>query len=534
MRASRIENDEDKFVKLMHLGGRKIQELHETQPIPRDIAERPRGPMAGGYALPPNDYETALAKLNAFFLAKKNATYERHQFRLLKQESDEKIGTFAMRLRAQAERCSFGGNADEHIKDQLIEKCLSPKLRIDMLRCGDANLEKILNTAMNFEAIEEQRKAFEGTASQTNNTPSEVNKIEDKATAVESKQPPSFDDKQMECTRCGFTGHRSFEDKCPAKGKTCNKCGGKDHFSRKCRSKKRRPNWSQGQKPNTRFTQSHEAANDENKPDNKRAKNDESVKYVTHNDEYVFCMGDLHNEINCTIGGIEAKAVIDSGSRYNIMDVQSWDRLKQQRVAVTKQRQETDKSFKSYGNHPLTVIGVFEAIINIADKSAKADFYVVKDFGKTLIGYETAMLMGILKIGADADVNNINAPTELGKIKDVVVRIPIKQDVKPVIEPYRRVPIAREETVNKKIDELLQSGVIEKVTGPSKWISQLVIAPKKDDVRICVDMRRANEAIERENYPLPTMEDFLPQIGNSKYFAKYDVKHAFHQVDETN
>lgn len=53
---------------------------------------------------------------------------------------------------------------------------------------------------------------------------------------------------------------------------------------------------------------------------------------------------------------------------------------------------------------------------------------------------------------------------------------------------------------------------------------------KNDDVRICLDMRRANEAVLRENHPLPTFEDFLPHLRNAKFFAKLDIKHAFHQV----
>lgn len=136
--------------------------------------------------------------------------------------------------------------------------------------------------------------------------------------------------------------------------------------------------------------------------------------------------------------------------------------------------------------------------------------------------------MGILKIGAD--INAINNDQTFGKIKDVVVRIPIKPNVIPIAQPYRRVPIALENAVNDRIDELLKQGIIEKVSGPSKWISPLVFAPKANDIRICVDMRRANEAVERENHPLPTFEDFLPHIGRSKFFAKLDVKSALHQV----
>lgn len=51
------------------------------------------------------------------------------------------------------------------------------------------------------------------------------------------------------------------------------------------------------------------------------------------------------------------------------------------------------------------------------------------------------------------------------------------------------------------------------------------------EVRLCVDMRRANQAIIRENHPLPTMDKFLPKVKNAKYFSKLDIKDAFHQIE---
>lgn len=107
-----------------------------------------------------------------------------------------------------------------------------------------------------------------------------------------------------------------------------------------------------------------------------------------------------------------------------------------------------------------------------------------------------------------------------GKIKGIVVNIPIDRNVVPVAQPYRRIPVPLEDTVNSKIDELSSLGIIEKVNGPSPWISPLVVVPKEGDVRVCVDMRRAYEAVDRENHPLPTMEDFLPHMSEAQWFTK--------------
>lgn len=57
-------------------------------------------------------------------------------------------------------------------------------------------------------------------------------------------------------------------------------------------------------------------------------------------------------------------------------------------------------------------------------------------------------------------------------------------------------PYPLEEAGKKKIDELLASDVIEPVDCPSGWVSPLVVVKKTDnDMRICVDMRKANEAV---------------------------------------
>lgn len=224
--------------------------------------------------------------------------------------------------------------------------------------------------------------------------------------------------------------------------------------------------------------------------------------------------------------------VIDSGTKRNIIDVQAWEYLKANKVVVVRQGTSSNVHFSAYGDHPLTLVGVFEAEIKTTKHRMNAEFFVVKDYGRVLIGYETATSLKVLAIGEN--VNRIETEEKAGKIKGIVVNIPINPSVKPVAQPYRRIPVPLEEAVNDKIDELSALGIIEKVDGPSDWISPMVVVPKVNDVRICVDMRRANEAIDRENYPLPTIEDFIPHMNDANWFTKLDVKNAFHQVNILN
>lgn len=88
----------------------------------------------------------------------------------------------------------------------------------------------------------------------------------------------------------------------------------------------------------------------------------------------------------------------------------------------------------------------------------------------------------------------------VGKFSGYQLQLQIDPEVKPVAQKPRRIPYPLKEKVRKKINELLDLDIIEKVSGPTTWGSPAVFAPKpnKDDVRICVDMRSANEAIRRE------------------------------------
>lgn len=74
--------------------------------------------------------------------------------------------------------------------------------------------------------------------------------------------------------------------------------------------------------------------------------------------------------------------------------------------------------------------------------------------------------------------------------------------------------------------------IIEKAEGPTPWVSPIVVAPKPNgDIRLCVDMRQANQAIIRERHPIPAVDEILQNLNRSSVFSKLDLKLAFHQIE---
>ena len=72
-----------------------------------------------------------------------------------------------------------------------------------------------------------------------------------------------------------------------------------------------------------------------------------------------------------------------------------------------------------------------------------------------------------------------------------------------------------------EIQKLLDQDFIEPVNSSPEWVSPLVCVPKKNgDVRLCEDMRKANTAIIRNYYPIPTLDEILYEVNGAKIFSK--------------
>lgn len=118
------------------------------------------------------------------------------------------------------------------------------------------------------------------------------------------------------------------------------------------------------------------------------------------------------------------------------------------------------------------------------------------------------------------------------KVNGVQIRIPIDPRVAPIQQGKRRCPAAMFMPLKVKMDELLAEDIIEEAPEASEWVSPLVPVLKDNgDIRVCVDMRRANKAILRENHPLPTIDELFAQLSRAAYFSKLDFKNGFHQLE---
>ena len=158
-----------------------------------------------------------------------------------------------------------------------------------------------------------------------------------------------------------------------------------------------------------------------------------------------------------------------------------------------------------------------------------------------LLGKATAELLGVLHVGvnavqcsqADIIAQYPGIEKGIGTLKNVVVTLDIDKSVTPVARTHSRVPFHLRDKVAAEIDKMIRADIIEKVTGPTEWVSRIVTPPKPkkpEEIRLCVDMREANKAISRTRHVTPTIDELVSGLRGATVFSKIDLRSGYHQL----
>ena len=132
----------------------------------------------------------------------------------------------------------------------------------------------------------------------------------------------------------------------------------------------------------------------------------------------------------------------------------------------------------------------------------------------------------------------------LGKFPGEPYKLRLKPDAVPVKHRPRKVPVHLQDAFHEEVERLVKIDVLEKVTEPTEWVNSFVIIEKvidssnahspnhviKKSIRLCIDPKDLNEALEREPYYSRTIDELISMFAGAKVFTIVDMDKGYWQV----
>lgn len=470
-----------------------------------------------------------------------NEIVERYCFFTRNQGASENIDSYVTELRLLAKTCNFGTLRDSLIRDRIVCGGNNTIMRERLLREKNLTLDTCLQLCRAAELSKENVKTITGP-------------MVEEVHAVQGAQYQWKGNDTVECKFCGRT-HERTKQKCPAFGKKCAKCGRENHFAAKCKAK----------------------------PDQRRKKNVSTIATEYVSDEYVdiTCITVTDTEIvdavetdlgkdedpereqdvkdktvkedsqllyaGMLLGKDMVKFQIDCGASCNIIPINL--------LNPDTELEHTKSVLVMYNKSKLKPMGKCKIKIRNPrnHKLYRLEFQVVNTDGAVpLLGRKASEAMKLIKVHhenimAMDSIITTGKPTTgwtMEQIKtsyaDVFTgdgclggkyKMEVDSTVKPVQLPKRRVPVALMKPLKEELRDLQHRGIITPVECSTDWISAMVVVQKQNGKpRVCIDPKPLNKALKRSHFPLPTIEDILPDLSKAKVFTVCDVKSGFWHV----
>ena len=120
-----------------------------------------------------------------------------------------------------------------------------------------------------------------------------------------------------------------------------------------------------------------------------------------------------------------------------------------------------------------------------------------------------------------------------GKYPKIIrAKVPVSIDTgkaAPRTAGYRRLNVEEQKVVDEYVEKLISADVVEPCSGP--WSSPILLVPKKDGgLRAVADLRKVNECVLSDSYPMPNTQELLDQLAEATWFTTLDLGSAFWQL----
>jgi hypothetical protein len=197
---------------------------------------------------------------------------------------------------------------------------------------------------------------------------------------------------------------------------------------------------------------------------------------------------------------------------------------------------------KGYSGTKLDLAGEFEAKVEYQGQVVTCVLRVIEGnrpalFGRDLLKHLKLDWANIFAVKSDSRLDGILAKykevfsEKPGLIKGFEAHIPIDEDAVPRFKKAYSVPFPLQDKVRKQISEAVEKGVYTPVD-QSEWASpQVIVVKENGSLRLCGDYKvTVNQVLEKDPYPLPTVDELLAKLSGGSIFTKLDLAEAFQQL----
>ncbi|KAJ9505128.1 hypothetical protein QJQ45_020265, partial [Haematococcus lacustris] len=106
--------------------------------------------------------------------------------------------------------------------------------------------------------------------------------------------------------------------------------------------------------------------------------------------------------------------------------------------------------------------------------------------------------------------------------------IPLVPDARPPVTPMYRLSKPEQEELKRQIQDYLSKGMIEPSSSP--YAAPILFVQKKSGgLRMCIDYRQLNKLTQRDQYPLPRIDDLFDRLSGCSVFSSLDLQAGYHQ-----
>lgn len=483
-----------------------------------------------------NTVAACLESLRKYMVPKRNVKLARYEFLQCKQQVSSDIGDgetvsqFINRARALVKECNWGNMEEEMLRDIIVAGLSDTRLKKSFIDKPELTAKQVIDQCMSEEATRAEL---------------EKNKWVEEKYVVNKVFRKNI--KSKLCSYCGNEYHTRLAD-CPAQGSECRYCKQRNHYEVMCwrkredLEKKKKSDMLSRKKKSDRFNKKVHTIDEEESEENSE---DEDVKEeVVDSIEYLYSVEQEHAgflKAELIFRGSDCKpkqvkCILDTGATCNVVGLPSLLEILNVKSVVLD---ESESVLKGFGGSYINTVGKITVDVQHKGKPYKAVFNVVPFAQMPILSKYTCLKLELIKLCMSLSEQQTEASNIISRFPTVFeglgriegdVHLEVDPSIRPTVQTARRIPVTLRDELKQQLDEMEKMQIVIRVDEPTDWVSNLVLVKRNDKIRICIDPILLNMALKRPHYPIPTINELLPELANAKIFSTVDAKSGFWQV----